>query len=524
MYYTGQISLLRKRSITSKEGITRPNKEWDWDEPKFLLRTKQTPGCKGDFPVISPIEVPFSVDESRTKKLIVFCGSDNGRHNTLRFYDRLGPVFSPIDFYDGPVDVKEDESGIYFTITHKEYFKSIESTIHYPFVYRLILPRYWQNPLNVVETSKSRELYRNLLETENKSSDDMTYFLRSLIFLTLSRDKENYCKQFRQQSINKNKLQAIQEDLEINLGNKLEKSFLYNCLASSHIQDEKYTQGGITYEEYVDGVTVTDEEEEIYWQTRREVGYPEAVGYTEKYTQDGVTYKYEKRPHYVWEGERMRRTGGISILDKEGELILEYFNNLTPGCGPGFPAIRSIEVPTVQDESKKVNFILFCGHPGGRNLTLQFYKPGFGFVSSIGFHDGPVYLGENESGVYIVIHHKEYFWSISGLDATGRVSSPVVYKLTTNGLNIETSVDYSEKTKGVYRRYLETENEYTNDDITYFVRSLILLTLSRDKEGYCEKIGQSSIKKDKLQAIQEELEVHLGSKAGKNFIYKCEEK
>tara|TARA_R110001599_G_scaffold16053_3_gene65980 strand:+ start:522 stop:1256 length:735 start_codon:yes stop_codon:yes gene_type:complete len=218
---------------------------------------------------------------------------------------------------------------------------------------------------------------------------------------------------------------------------------------------------------------------------------------------NGVIYEFFTIPVYDDNKEFMYNTGKISVSRTNGETISMAKYNQSPGCGSDFPAIQIQEVPLAANvaspKQKKQKFIVFCGSNDGRHKTLRFYNPHFGFVSAVDFFDGPIDVRESESKINLIINHKDYFHSINKI-----VSYPLVYELRSNGLSIETSLDYSENSKSIYASVLE--GNHKNDEST-MIRKLIASAFSEDKAEYCDRFLNNPKRIAKL--IKNEIEKKL---------------
>ena len=232
------------------------------------------------------------------------------------------------------------------------------------------------------------------------------------------------------------------------------------------------------------------------------------------YVEGEVVYEYRKIPLH----HRDRYGGSIGeiIISKKGELILMTQFNWMPDCETSFPfpAISALEIPMyteLNSEYKTNRFIIFCGSNGGRNLTLRFYSPGFGFVNAINFLNGPVEIIRDEPDLYLVVYYKQNFSLFGGF------TYPVVYKITSDYFNISTAVSYSEKAREIYQSSLEytssleftSSMEYTingkdelsiRKDILSVARNLTISIVSEDQETYCAQLT-------KLRAIDAEKDV-----------------
>ena len=186
----------------------------------------QSPGCGDDFSTIRSLKIPLSpLFSSKNKKqnFIIFCGSNGGRHKTLRLYNSKFGFVSAIDFFDGPINLIESEKELHLVINHKKYFKSVRRLISFPVVYKLT-SNLVSVSLSVSNSKRSNEIYKIILVNDSgKPTDNISDLFRALIASMFSDDKESYCRASTE--IAKNRFQSIQEDLENTLGRK----FTFNC-------------------------------------------------------------------------------------------------------------------------------------------------------------------------------------------------------------------------------------------------------------------------------------------------------
>jgi len=177
MYYTGQLS--GKRNGTELE---------------FFQKTQQSPGCDGNFPAISMIDVPHQKTVG-TQTYVLFCGSYGGRHNTLRFYVPGQGVTSTINVNNFIPAISKEKNGTEITIHREIWLNAISAKISYPIIYKIFSNRY---VINLVPIDKNNEIaikekYQSLLDKTQCPETRDWVVARNLIILSLSGDEEAYC-------------------------------------------------------------------------------------------------------------------------------------------------------------------------------------------------------------------------------------------------------------------------------------------------------------------------------------------
>ncbi len=216
MYYGGKIS------VSNSKG-----------DVLLVDRYAQSPGCAPDLPPISVIHVPSSAYPLAAKKhkrpFIVFCGSHEGKHKTLRFYDPHVGFISAIDFFTGPVYVREYSldggdagSKVMFVVTPDEYFTSINRKVYYPIVYELNatgLGLEW----SLDTSTAAAEIYREWLTRYRETDNDDASLIRGLIVQALLGDTLRYCELL--QGVSREKSGTIQGDLQ----EKISKVSIPSC-------------------------------------------------------------------------------------------------------------------------------------------------------------------------------------------------------------------------------------------------------------------------------------------------------
>ena len=228
MYYTGEIS------ISTVEG-----------ETILMSRTNHSPGCASDFPAINTLNVPvlpkFPSEKGKKRTFIAFCGSNSGRHSTLRLYDPHFGFVEAIDFFNGPVRIRESESALYFVVNYREFVDLSHQVgylalmhFYYPVVYELTTS-VWSAlnvSVSISNSERSKEIYWELLEdskdfySEDLSDlDRLANSARILAISILSGDKENYCRE--SMKFTNKPLQYIQEILINQHGRDF--TFTFNC-------------------------------------------------------------------------------------------------------------------------------------------------------------------------------------------------------------------------------------------------------------------------------------------------------
>jgi len=120
------------------------------------------PGCDGDYPVISLVDVPH-VEGGRLQTFVVFCGSDSGLSNTLIFYKPGAGVAEELKFGRFIPQLYVHNKTLNAVTYRKVYLDSVCSTIVYPTVYSI---EYDGDKINVAENKEtySKKIYEELLK------------------------------------------------------------------------------------------------------------------------------------------------------------------------------------------------------------------------------------------------------------------------------------------------------------------------------------------------------------------------
>jgi|GEM_PF-2797514 len=177
IYYTGQMS--GKRNGTELE---------------FFQKTQQSPGCDGNFPPISIIDVPHQ-KTAGTQTYVLFCGDYGGRNGTLRFYVPGQGITSTINVNNSIPAISKEKNGPEITIYREIWPDSIRAKISYPTIYKIFSERY---VVNFVPIDKNNEIaigekYKSLLDQARPPETRDWVVARNLIILSLSGDDEAYC-------------------------------------------------------------------------------------------------------------------------------------------------------------------------------------------------------------------------------------------------------------------------------------------------------------------------------------------
>ena len=203
-----------------------------------LSRYTHSPNsCETGYPAISSLDIPLLPSlvygpKVRETNFIVFCGSSGGRHSTLRFYKPNFGFVSAIDFFDGPVNVKKNESGVTAVISHRTYFFSYMSDVYYSIMFNV-----YSNGLDIELVAdfseKSKAFYAETLQASlprlklsSTRSERVHYaeLARVLIYAQLSEDEKIYCEV--SEKIPNNKLYKIQKRIKEKLSNHFNVALL----------------------------------------------------------------------------------------------------------------------------------------------------------------------------------------------------------------------------------------------------------------------------------------------------------
>jgi len=177
MYYTGQMSGKRNRT-----------------ELEFFQKTQQSPGCDGDFPAISIIDVPHQRTVG-TQTYVLFCGDYGGRNGTLRFYVPGQGITSTINVNSFIPVISKENDDLEITIYREIWPNAIGAKISYPIIYKIFSDQY---VVNFVPIDKNNEIaigekYKSLLDKTRHPETQGWVVAKNLIILSLSGDEEAYC-------------------------------------------------------------------------------------------------------------------------------------------------------------------------------------------------------------------------------------------------------------------------------------------------------------------------------------------
>jgi len=177
MYYTGEMSGKRNGK-----------------ELEFFQKTQQSPGCDGNFPAISMIDIPHQ-KTAGTQTYVIFCGSYEGRNNTLRFYVPGQGVTSTINVNNFMPAISKEKNDTDITIYREIWPNSISAKISYPVIYKIFSDQY---VIKLVQLDKNneiniREKYQSLLDKTQYPETRDWVVARNLIILSLSGDEGAYC-------------------------------------------------------------------------------------------------------------------------------------------------------------------------------------------------------------------------------------------------------------------------------------------------------------------------------------------
>jgi len=177
MYYTGEMSGKRNGK-----------------ELEFSQKTQQSPGCDGDFPAISMIDIPHQKTVG-TQTYVLFCGSYGGRNNTLRFYVPDQGVTSTINVNNFMPAISKEENGTEITIHREIWLNAISAKVSYPVIYKIFSEQYVIKlvPIDKNNEIAIREKYKLLLDKARYPETRDWVVARNLIILSLSGDEEAYC-------------------------------------------------------------------------------------------------------------------------------------------------------------------------------------------------------------------------------------------------------------------------------------------------------------------------------------------
>ena len=212
MFYKGKISVLDPSGINV-----------------FLSDSDYSPGCEGEISPISIINVNMNdlsvLGKSHTKKIIVFCGSISGRHNTIRLFQPKVGFVSFLDFLDGPVKLNIDSDGVYSAeVYYKFYMKSLKLMINFPVYYRLKSiggAIAFSSELNLFSENFYRQyIYRKTIPA-GQSPTIVVNRVQALIAADQIQDIKLYCDIFRElnDSNDLKKILAIKNELKNRLVN-----------------------------------------------------------------------------------------------------------------------------------------------------------------------------------------------------------------------------------------------------------------------------------------------------------------
>jgi len=176
MYYIGQMSGRRRAG-----------------ELEFFQKTDQSAGCDMDFPAISLIDVPHK-KIAHKKTYVLFCGTYDGRQNSLRFYSPDLGIVSSFNFGNHTPIISKDNNIVELTHFREIWPKSISPKVVYPTIYNVVSDGY---SVEIIKKD-SREIstqakYKKLLVDVDSPTVRNWNIARNLITLSFIDDKESYC-------------------------------------------------------------------------------------------------------------------------------------------------------------------------------------------------------------------------------------------------------------------------------------------------------------------------------------------
>ena len=167
---------------------------------KLILMTQSSwmPVCESSFPAISALEVPLHTglnDSGKTYRFIIFCGSDGGRRNSLRFYNPRFGFVNAINFFDGPIEIVRDKLDLYLVIYYKQYRVITGGFFTYPIVYK-VTSDYFNISTSISHSEKAREIYKESL-AYTINGKDANSIIRNITISMVSEDQKTYCAQLK---------------------------------------------------------------------------------------------------------------------------------------------------------------------------------------------------------------------------------------------------------------------------------------------------------------------------------------
>ena len=166
---------------------------------KLILMTQFNwmPVCETSFPAISALEVPLHIslhDGDKTDRFIIFCGSDGGRRNSLRFYKPHFGFVNAINFLDGPIEIVRDKLDLYMVVYYKQY-RVFGGFFVYPIVYKVTSDSF-NISTSISHSEKAEEIYKASLEYTIKGKDAYS-IIRNITISMVSEDQKTYCAQLK---------------------------------------------------------------------------------------------------------------------------------------------------------------------------------------------------------------------------------------------------------------------------------------------------------------------------------------
>ncbi|MCL6691708.1 hypothetical protein M8R19_23715 [Pseudomonas sp. R3.Fl] len=161
-----------------------------------LGRNGQSPGCS-KFPAISKMSVPLIKAVAReghdSKEFVVFCGSNDGPHNVVRFYNPAFGFVGALDFNDGPVSFIDKGGVLQAIVQKKQYSKLLNSVVTYPVVSEVTSDGLVVDVRLDASTTASKILSSSGSTEEVKGGED-GITLWKLAAAAVKKDSIGYCK------------------------------------------------------------------------------------------------------------------------------------------------------------------------------------------------------------------------------------------------------------------------------------------------------------------------------------------
>ncbi|MCZ8407871.1 hypothetical protein SB816_16440 [Achromobacter sp. SIMBA_011] len=166
--------------------------------PRLMSLVAQSPGCTGNFPAISAMEMPYAsspIESVRVETFILFCGSDNGSHNTLRFLDRQGSLQGSLDFFDGPVDLRPAPDGLRAVVTEQKVIPDVPGVVYFPVIYQLTARGGANLAITRDVSERAKQIYAALLHEKPYANGNAPGSVVSAITLHLLGDQDGFCRE-----------------------------------------------------------------------------------------------------------------------------------------------------------------------------------------------------------------------------------------------------------------------------------------------------------------------------------------